>query len=147
MKNITTFITEAAKFDYWEDVIEFPGYELKVPKKYIKPVQTKYYQEEFLEKYFGWINQWLDKNVKNIVKAVIKDKKDFPEEIWIKLPSKLSGKLRLDFDHCWTDGVPHGSLRYVELDVNHVSPSNMGGEFYDIKQDLQKFKLNEPIKY
>ena len=148
MKNIVNYITEvsSSKFDYWKDVIKFPGYELKVPKKYIKPVQTKYYQEEFLEKYFGWINQWLDKNVKNIVKAVVKDNKDFPKEIWIKLPSKLSGKLRLDFDHCWTDGVPHGSLRYVELEVNHVSPSNMGGEFYDIKQDLEKFKLNEPIK-
>ena len=35
MKDITTYITEAAKFDYWNDVIEFPGYELKVPKKYI----------------------------------------------------------------------------------------------------------------
>lgn len=45
MKDITTYIIEAAKFDYWEGVIEFPGYELKVSKKYIKPVQTKYYQQ------------------------------------------------------------------------------------------------------
>lgn len=119
---------------------------MKVPKKYVKPVQTKYYQEEFLAKYFGLINQWLDKNVKNIVKEVIKDNKDFPEEIWIKLPSKLNGKLRLDFDHVWTDGIPHGSLRDVEIEVNHVS-SMSGGEFYDAKADLQKFKLNEPIKY
>ena len=38
MKNIAKYITEAVKFDYWEDVIEFPGYELKVPKKYIKEI-------------------------------------------------------------------------------------------------------------
>ena len=31
--------------------------------------------------------------------------------------------------------------------MKNISPSNMGGEFYDIKQDLQKFKLNKPIKY
>jgi len=146
MKNIKTYIVESTKFDYWEDVIEFPGYELKVSKKYIKPVQAKYYKQEFLEKYFGWINQWLDKNVKNIVKAVVKDNKDFPKEIWIKLPSKLSGKLRFEWDCGWRDGNPIGTLRSVEIAVNHVSPSNMGGEFYDIKQDLEKFKLNEPIK-
>ena len=99
-----------------------------------------------MEKYFGWINQWLDKNVKNIVKAVVKDNKDFPEEIWIKLPNKLSGKLRLEFDHSWIDGVLHGSLRNVEIEVNHVS-SMSGGKFYDAKYYLEKFKLNEPIKY
>ena len=146
MKNITTYITEAAKFDYWKDIIEFPGYELKVPKKYIKPVQPKYYRQEFLEKYFGWINQWLDKNIKNIVKTVVKDNKDFPKEILIKLPNNLSGKLRLEFDHVWTDGVPHGSLRNAEIEVNHIS-SMRGGEFYDAKYDLEQFKLNEPIKY
>ena len=146
MKNIKTYIVESTKFDYWEDVIEFPGYELKVSKKYIKPVQAKYYKQEFLEKYFGWINQWLDKNVKNIVKAVVKDNKDFPKEIWIKLPSKLSGKLRFEWDCGWRDGNPIGTLRSVEIAVNHVSPSNMGGEFYDIKHDLEQFKLNEPIK-
>ena len=146
MKDIKTYIVEAAKFDYWKDVIDFPGYELKVPKKYIKSVQAKYYKQEFLEKYFGWINQWLDKNVKNIVKTVVKDNKDFPEEIWIKLPSKLSGKLRFEWDCGWRDGNPISTLRSVEIAVNHVSPSNMGGEFYDIKQDLEKFKLNEPIK-
>lgn len=43
MKDTTTYITEAVKFDYWKDVIEFPGYALKVPKKYVKPVQPKYY--------------------------------------------------------------------------------------------------------
>ena len=53
MKDIKIYIVEAAKFNYWDDVIEFPGYELKVPKKYIKPVQTNYYKQEFLEKYFG----------------------------------------------------------------------------------------------
>ena len=147
MKDIKSYILEA-KFDYWKDAIEFPGDKLKVPKKYIKSIdKTNYYQKEFLEKFFGWINQWLDKNVKNIVKAVIKDNKEFPEEIWIKLPSELSGKLHLDFDHYWTDGIPHGSLRDVELEVNHVSPSSMGGGFYDAKYDLEQFKLNEPIKY
>ena len=146
MKNITTYITEAAKFDYWKDIIEFPGYELKVPKKYIKPVQPKYYRQEFLEKYFGWINQWLDKNIKNIVKAVVKDNKDFPKEILIKLPNNLSGKLRLEFDHVWTDGVPHGSLRNAEIELNHVS-SMRAGEFYNAKHDLEQFKLNEQIKY
>lgn len=146
MKNITTYITEAAKFDYWKDIIEFPGYELKVPKKYIKPVQPKYYRQEFLEKYFGWINQWLDKNIKNIVKAVVKDNKDFPKEILIKLPNNLSGKLRLEFDHVWTDGVPHGSLRNTEIELNHVS-SMRAGEFYNAKHDLEQFKLNEQIKY
>lgn len=146
MKNITTYITEAAKFDYWKDIIEFPGYELKVPKKYIKPVQPKYYRQEFLEKYFGWINQWLDKNIKNIVKTVVKDNKDFPKEILIKLPNNLSGKLRLEFDHVWTDGVPHGSLRNAEIELNHVS-SMRAGEFYNAKRDLEQFKLNEQIKY
>ena len=146
MKDITTYITEAAKFDYWEGVIEFPGYELKVSKKYIKPVKTKYYKQEFLEKYFGWINQWLDKNVKNIVKAVVKDNKDFPEDIWIQLPNKLSGKLHLECDNGWADGVPHGSLRNAEIEVHHTS-SMRGGEFYDAKHDLEQFKLNEPIKY
>lgn len=146
MKNITTYITEAAKFDYWKDTIEFPGYELKVPKKYIKPVQPKYYRQEFLEKYFGWINQWLDKNIKNIVKTVVKDNKDFPKEILIKLPNNLSGKLRLEFDHVWTDGVPHGSLRNAEIELNHVS-SMRAGEFYNAKHDLEQFKLNEQIKY
>ena len=146
MKDIKEYITEAAKFNYWDDVIEFPGYELKVPKKYIKPVQTNYYKQEFLEKYFGWINQWLDKNIKNIVKVVVKDNKDFPEEIWIQLPNKLTGKLHLEFDHGWTDGVPHGSLRNAEIEVNHIS-SMRGGEFYDAKHDLEQFKLNEPIKY
>ena len=146
MKDIKEYITEAAKFNYWDDVIEFPGYELKVPKKYIKPVQTNYYKQEFLEKYFGWINQWLDKNIKNIVKVVVKDNKDFPEEIWIQLPSKLSGKLHLKFDHSWIDGVPRGSLRNAEIEVNHIS-SMRGGEFYDAKHDLEQFKLNEPIKY
>lgn len=148
MKNITKYITEAAKFNYWEDTIEFPGYEVKVPKKYIKPVKTKYYQEEFLEKYFGWINQWIDKNVKNIIKEITKDNnKEFPKEIWIMLPSKLSGKLRLEWDVYWRDGKPFGKLTYVELEVNHVSPSSMGGEFYDIKQDLQQFRLNNEIKF
>lgn len=146
MKNITTYITEAAKFDYWKDIIEFPGYELKVPKKYIKPVQPKYYRQEFLEKYFGWINQWLDKNIKNIVKTVVKDNKDFPKEILIKLPNNLSGKLRLEFDHVWTDGVPHGSLQNAEIELNHVS-SMRAGEFYNAKHDLEQFKLNEQIKY
>lgn len=146
MKNITTYITEAAKFDYWKDIIEFPGYELKVPKKYIKPVQPKYYRQEFLEKYFGWINQWLDKNIKNIVKTVVKDNKDFPKEILIKLPNNLSGKLRLEFDHVWTDGVPHGSLRNAEIELNHVSSMRVG-EFYNAKRDLEQFKLNEQIKY
>ena len=146
MKDITTYITEAAKFDYWKDIIEFPGYELKVPKKYIKPVQPKYYRQEFLEKYFGWINQWLDKNIKNIIKTVVKDNKDFPKEILIKLPNNLSGKLRLEFDHVWTDGVPHGSLRNAEIELNHVS-SMRTGEFYNAKRDLEQFKLNEQIKY
>ena len=146
MKDITTYITEVAKFDYWKDIIEFPGYELKVPKKYIKPVQPKYYRQEFLEKYFGWINQWLDKNIKNIVKTVVKDNKDFPKEILIKLPNNLSGKLRLEFDHVWTDGVPHGSLRNAEIELNHVS-SMRTGEFYNAKRDLEQFKLNEQIKY
>lgn len=146
MKNITTYIIEAAKFDYWKDIIEFPGYELKVPKKYIKPVQPKYYRQEFLEKYFGWINQWLDKNIKNIVKTVVKDNKDFPKEILIKLPNNLSGKLRLEFDHVWTDGVPHGSLRNAEIELNHVSSMRVG-EFYNAKHDLEQFKLNEQIKY
>ena len=146
MKDITSFIVEAAKFDYWKDIIEFPGYELKVPKKYIKPVQPKYYRQEFLEKYFGWINQWLDKNIKNIVKTVVKDNKDFPKEILIKLPNNLSGKLRLEFDHVWTDGVPHGSLRNAEIELNHVS-SMRAGEFYNAKHDLEQFKLNEQIKY
>ena len=146
MKDITTYITEAAKFDYLKDAIEFPGYELKVPKKYIKPVQPKYYRQEFLEKYFGWINQWLDKNIKNIVKTVVKDNKDFPKEILIKLPNNLSGKLRLEFDHVWTDGVPHGSLRNAEIELNHVS-SMRTGEFYNAKRDLEQFKLNEQIKY
>lgn len=146
MKDITTYITEAAKFDYWKDIIEFPGYELKVPKKYIKPVQPKYYRQEFLEKYFGWINQWLDKNIKNIIKTVVKDNKDFPKEILIKLPNNLSGKLRLEFDHVWTDGVPHGSLRNAEIELNNVS-SMRAGEFYNAKHDLEQFKLNEQIKY
>ena len=146
MKDITTYITEAAKFDYWKDIIEFPGYELKVPKKYIKPIQPKYYRQEFLEKYFGWINQWLDKNIKNIVKTVVKDNKDFPKEILIKLPNNLSGKLRLEFDHVWTDGVPHGSLRNAEIELNHVSSMRVG-EFYNAKRDLEQFKLNEQIKY
>ena len=146
MKDITSFIVEAAKFNYWKDIIEFPGYELKVPKKYIKPVQPKYYRQEFLEKYFGWINQWLDKNIKNIVKTVVKDNKDFPKEILIKLPNNLSGKLRLEFDHVWTDGVPHGSLRNAEIELNHVSSMRVG-EFYNAKRDLEQFKLNEQIKY
>ena len=146
MKDITTYITEAAKFDYWKDIIEFPGYELKVPKKYIKPIQPKYYRQEFLEKYFGWINQWLDKNIKNIVKTVVKDNKDFPKEILIKLPNNLSGKLRLEFDHVWTDGVPHGSLRNAEIELNHVSSMRVG-EFYNAKCDLEQFKLNKQIKY
>ena len=146
MKDIKEYITEAVKFDYWKDVIEFPGYELKVPKKYVKPVQPEYYKQEFLEKYFGWINQWLDKNVKNIVKSVVKDNKDFPEEIWIQLPNKLSGKLHLEFDHGWKDGVPHGSLRNAEIEVNYISLIG-GAEFYDAKHDLEQFKLNEPIKY
>lgn len=99
-----------------------------------------------MEKYFGWINQWLDKNVKNIVKSVVKDNKDFPEEIWIQLPKKLSGKLHLEFDHSWKDGVPHGSLRNAEIEVNHISSIGVA-EFYDAKYDLEQFKLNEPIKY
>jgi len=148
MKDITTFITEAVKFDYWKDVIEFPGYELKVPKKYIKPVQTKYYREDFLTDYFGWLNQWLDKNIKKIVQIVTKENKDFPGEISIKLPSKLSGSLQLDWDCGWTDNVPHGSLRDVELKVNNVSPSSMShSEFYQAQEDLQHFKLNNPIKF
>lgn len=146
MKNIKEYITEAVKFDYWADVIEFPGYELKCPKKYIKSVKPKYYKEEFLAKYFGWINQWIDKNIKNIVKVVVKDNKDLPEKINIQLPSKLSGKLCFEWDCGWRDGNPIGTLRSVEIEVNNSSPSGMGGEFYDIKQDLEKFKLNEPIK-
>ena len=147
MKDIKIFITEAAKFNYWEDIIEFPGYELKCPKKYIKPVNAKYYEKDFLEKYFGWINQWLDKNVKNIVKEISKDNdKYFPKEIWIKLPSKLSGKLHLEWDIYWRDGKPFGKLTSVEIDVNHIS-SLSGSEFYDAKADLQKFKLNDIIQF
>ena len=150
MKNITKYITEAVKFDYWKDVIEFPGYELKVPKKYIKEKinSTRYYQEDFLTDYFGWLNQWLDKNIKKIVQIVTKENKDFPDEISIKLPSKLGGSLQLDWDCGWTDGVPRGSLRDVELKVNNVSPSSMShSEFYQAQADLQYFKLNEPIKF
>ena len=150
MKNITEYITEATKFNYWKDVIEFPGYELKVPKKYIKSInKVKYYQSEFLEKYFGWINQWLDKNVKNIVKEVTKDNdKEFPKEIWIKLPSKLSGKLRLEWDTYWRDGVPSGKLAYAEIDVDHVSPPSIStSEFYEAREDLISFKLNNEIKF
>lgn len=150
MKDIKTYIIEAAKFNYWKDVIEFPGYELKVPKKYIKSINsTKYYQSEFLEKYFGWINQWLDKNVKNIIKEITKDNdKEFPKEIWIMLPSKLSGKLRLEWDCGWSDGVPSGKLSYVEIDVNHVSPSSMShSSFYQAKEDLNSFKLINEIKF
>ena len=83
---------------------------------------------------------------KNIVKTVIKDNKDFPKEILIKLPNNLSGKLRLEFDHVWTDGVPHGSLRNAEIELNHVSSMRVG-EFYNAKRDLEQFKLNEQIKY
>lgn len=149
MKDITLYITEAkAKFDYWKDVIQFPGYELKVPKKYIKQVQTKYYREDFLSDYFGWLNQWIDKNAKKIVQIVTKENKDFPDEISIKLPSELGGSLKLDWDCGWTDGVPRGSLRDVELKVNNVSPSSMShSEFYQAQEDLEHFKLNEPIKF
>lgn len=147
MKTITTFITEAVKFDYWKDVIEFPGYELKVPKKYIKPVDSKYYKKDFLEKYFGWINQWLDKNVKKIAQEVAKDNnKELPEEIGIKLPSKLNGKLRLEWDVYWRDGKPFGKLASVEIDVYHVS-SLSGGQFYDALHDLQEFELINEIKF
>ena len=146
MKCIKDFIIESAKFNYWTDVIEFPGHELKCPKKYIKPIKPKYYKEEFLAKYFGWINQWIDKNIKNIIKVVVKDNKDLPEKINIQLPSKLSGKLCFEWDCGWRDGNPIGTLRSVEIEVNNSSPSGMGGEFYDIKKDLEQFKLNEPIK-
>ena len=148
MKDIKEYITEAVKFDYWEDVIQFPGYELKVPKKYIKPVQTKYYREDFLTDYFGWLNQWLDKNIKKIVQIVIKENKDFPDKISIKLPSELGGSLKFDWDCGWTDGVPRGSLRDVELKVNNVSPSSMShSAFYQAQEDLEQFKLNNPIKF
>jgi len=54
----------------------------------------------------------------------------------------------LDWDCGWTDGVPHGSLRDVELKVNNVSPSSMShSEFYQAQEDLEHFKLNEPIKF
>jgi len=149
MKTIKEYITEAVKFNYWKDAIEYIDVDkTKVSKNYIKPVDAKYYKKDFLEKYFGWINQWIDKNVKNIIKEVTKDNKDLPEEIMIKLPSKLIGKLRLEWDVYWQDGTPHGKLISVEIDVNNVSPSSMShSEFYEAKADLQKFKLNEPIKY
>ena len=151
MKDIVNYITEASssKFDYWEDVIEFPGYELKVPKKYLdNKINTRYYQEEFLYQYFGWINQWIDKNVKKIISIVTKENKEFPKEISISLPSELHGVLQFDWDCGWTDNVPHGSLRDVELKVNNVSPSSMShSEFYQAQEDLQNFKLNEPIKF
>ncbi len=149
MKNITEYIIEAAKFNYWEDVIGFPGYELKVPKKYIKPINnTKYYQAEFLEKYFGWLNQWIDKNIKKIVQIVTKENKDFPKEISIKLPSELGGSLQLDWDCGWTDNIPHGSVRDVELKVNNVSPSSMShSSFYQAQEDLTSFKLINEIKF
>ena len=152
MKDITLFINEAVskKFDYWKDVIQFPGYELKVPKKYIKEKinSTRYYKEDFLTDYFGWLNQWIDKNAKKIVQIVTKENKDFPKEISIKLPSELGGSLKFDWDCGWTDNVPHGSLRDVELKVNNVSPSSMShSSFYQAQEDLQHFKLNEQIKF
>lgn len=148
MKDIKEYITEAVKFDYWKDVIEYVDVDdVRVPKKYIKPVDTKYYRKDFLEKYFGWINQWLDKNAKKIAQEVTKDSnKELPEEIWIKLPSKLNGKLCLEWDAYWRDGKPSGKLTSVEIDVNHVS-SLPGGEFYDALHDLQKFKLVNQINF
>lgn len=148
MKDIKEYITESVKFDYWEDAIEYVDVDdVRVPKKYIKPIDAKYYRKDFLEKYFGWINQWLDKNVKKIAQEVAKDNdKELPKEILINLPSELNGKLRLEWDAYWRDGKPFGKLASVEIDVNHVS-SLPGGQFYDALHDLQKFKLINEIKF
>lgn len=84
---------------------------------------------------------------KKIAQEVTKNKdKEFPKEIWIKLPSKLNGKLRLEWDVYWRDGNPSGKLASVEIDVNHVS-SLPGGEFYNALHDLQKFKLVSQINF
>ena len=151
MKDIVNYITEASssKFDYWKDVIKFPGYELKVPKKYLdNKINTKYYQEEFLYQYFGWINQWIDKNVKKIINIVTKENKEFPKEISISLPSELHGVLQFDWDCGWADNIPRGSLRYVELKVDNVSPGSMShSSFYQAQEDLQHFKLKDVIKF
>lgn len=151
MKNIVNYIIEASssKFDYWKDVIKFPGYELKVPKKYLdNKINTRYYQEEFLYQYFGWINQWIDKNVKKIISIVTKENKKFPKEISISLPSELHGVLRFDWDCGWADNIPTGSLRDVELKVDNVSPGSMShSSFYQAQEDLQHFKLKDVIKF
>jgi len=151
MKDIVNYITEASssKFDYWKDVIKFPGYELKVSKKYLdKKINTRYYQEEFLYQYFGWINQWIDKNVKKIISIVTKENKEFPKEISISLPSELHGVLQFDWDCGWADNIPTGSLRDVELKVDNVSPGSMShSSFYQAQEDLQNFKLKDIIKF
>lgn len=149
MKSISTYIKEA-KFDYKKSVIEFPGYDLKVTKKYVQTLgfKPKLFLEDFLAKYFGWINQWIDKNVKNIVDQVTKENGDFPETIGIKLPKGMSGELRLDWDVYWTDNKPFGKLRGADIEVGRVCPANVSTmEFHDAENDLTNFKLQQEIKF
>lgn len=149
MKSISSYIKEA-KFDYKKSYIEFPGYDLKVTKKYVQTLDFKprLFLEDFLAKYFGWINQWLDKNVKTIAEQVGREDSLLPKTIGIKLPKGMSGELRLDWDAYWHENKPEGKLRGAEIEVGRICPANVSTmEFRDAENDLTNFKLQQEIKF
>lgn len=149
MKNISKYIKEA-KFDFNKSYIEFPGFNLKVQKKYLENIdfKTRILNEEFLIKYFGWINQWLDKNVKVIAEQVAKENSSLPKKIKIELPYGLYGDLYLEWNAWWRDGKPSGKLISAEIEVGRICPANISiSECRAISEDLYKFRLKEEINF
>ncbi len=143
------------KFNYKKDICEFPSWEFKTPRKYTKKLDfsTRYFPDDWLEKYFGWINQWIDKALPAIVKQVTDEvvhdpNVDFPDSIQINLPKNLYGTLYFDLDIYWTDGIPHGYLRGAEISVSQFCPGYISNyDYYKMKQDLENFELFQKITF
>ena len=65
----------------------------------------------------------------------------------IKVPSGLVGELIFDWNTWWTDGVPQGKLRGVEISVSRFCPGLLGNSrYYDAKSELESYRLPEEIK-
>lgn len=150
MKDIITYITEA-KFDYTKDSIPCPDFDkMKVKKEfeYKKSVKCNAYQNGAIEKYFGWLTQWLNKMVPQFVKQIENDDIDFDKAVAINLPSGLNGELHLDWDIYWRDGKAIGSMRGAEIIVGRFCPANLGNsQYYEIKSALESYELPEKIEF
>jgi hypothetical protein len=153
MKTLIEYIAEA-KLDYSKRIKL--GDVDKVPKRYwtnYSDDDIECYYSEYINKVFGFYNQWIEKNFKKMINQAESGIAKLPDSIPIELPDGLFGDLIFEWDAGWLDGEKlTGKLNNVEIEVAHVSPPSLRADenprtFYDYKQDFEKFKLvHAPIK-